>query len=86
MLDFNFLKSPGVIINQDIFPIDINIIKEMVGFHEEKIKNLVNDILENEHTKYTISYFLLLEKLKRKKKKVNRGFKTNLRGIFKIYI
>ena len=67
MFDFNFMKSPGIVINKDILPIDINIIKEMVGYEETKIRNLINDILINMHNNNTISYYLRIESLKRKK-------------------
>ena len=67
MFDFNFMKSPGIIINTDILPIDINVVTEMVGYDENKIRNLINDILINKHNNNTISYYLRIESLKRNK-------------------
>ena len=67
MCDFNFMKSPGIIIKKDILPIDINIIKEIVGNNETKIKNTITDILMNKHNNNTISYYLKVESIKRKK-------------------
>jgi serine/threonine protein kinase len=67
MFDFNFMKSPGIIINKDILPIDFNIVTEMVGYDEAKIRNLINDILINKHNNNTISYYLRIESLKRQK-------------------
>ena len=34
--DFNFMKSPGVIINRDILPIDIQVIKDSLGDCKQK--------------------------------------------------
>ncbi len=67
MFEFNFMKSPGIIINKDILPIDVNLIKELVGYNETKIRNLISDILTNKHNNNTILYYLKVESLKRKK-------------------
>ena len=65
--DFNFMKSPGVIINRDILPIDVQVIKDIVGYNEKKIRNVINDILMNKHNNNTILYYLKIEKMKRNK-------------------
>ena len=66
MFEFNYMKSPGIIINKDILPIDVNLIKELVGYNETKIRNLISDILTNKHNNNTILYYLKVESLKRK--------------------
>ena len=67
ILDFNFMKSPGLRINEDIFPIDLNIIKEISGNNETKIRNIISDILMNKHNNNTILYYLKVENIIRNK-------------------
>ena len=66
--NFNFMKSPGIIINKDILPIDIEIIKDIAGYNEVKIRNVIKDILMNKHNNNTVLYYLKIEILKRDKK------------------
>ena len=66
---FNFMKSPGIILNQDIFPIDIEVIKDITGYNEIKIRNIIKDILTNKHNNNTVLYYLKVEILKRNNKK-----------------
>ena len=57
--------SPGIIIDYDVLPIDIDIIKEIYFTKEYKnfsILNIVNDIIRDKHNKITTAYYLLLRK------------------------
>ena len=69
MKQFNIdlMKSPGLFINEDILPIDTQIIKEMSGKNKKKIHEYIDDIIKNRHNSNTVSYYL------RVKQKVNRG-------------
>ena len=60
-LDFNFLKSPGINLTQDVIPIDLEIVREMGLNDEQKIKKIIKDILANFHNKYTSNYYLRIE-------------------------
>lgn len=80
-VDFNFLKSPGINLTQDVIPIDLEIIREMGLNDEQKIKKIIKDILNNCHNKYTSNYYLRIEQ-KKKKNKINSRFKTNIRIIY----
>ena len=65
----NLFNSPGIIIDQDVIPIDINIIKEMYYAKEYKnfsISNIISDVLKNKHNKITTAYYLFLKKRLRK--------------------
>lgn len=64
IIDFNFMKSPGVSINTDILPIDIDIVEEMSGTNELQIGKIISDILTNKHNNNTILYYLKIEKKK----------------------
>ena len=61
------MKSPGIFINEDILPIDEEIIKEMAGNNKSKIHEYIDDIIKNKHNSNTVSYYL------RVNKKVNKG-------------
>ena len=65
IIDFNFMKSPGISINTDIIPIDISFIEEMAGADELQIKKIISDILMNKHNNNTILYYLKIEIKKR---------------------
>ena len=61
----NLFNSPGIIIDQDVIPIDINIIKEMYFAKEYKnfsISNIISAVLKNKHNKITTAYYLFLKK------------------------
>jgi len=66
----NLLETPGIFINEDILPVDIDIVKEMTGKNREKIHEVVDDIIKNRHNSNTVSYYL------RVKKKIGRGEKS----------
>ena len=65
-LDFNFMKSPGISLDKEILPIDLDVIKEMAGNNINNITKLIKDILTNEHNKYTCTYYLKIDQKKRK--------------------
>jgi len=57
--------SPGIVIDYDVLPIDIDIIKEIYFTKEYKnfsILNIVNDVIRDKHNKITTAYYLLLRK------------------------
>ena len=66
LLDFNFMKSPGISLDKEILPIDLDVIKEMAGNNVNSITKLIKDIITNEHNKYTCTYYLKIDKKKRK--------------------
>ena len=61
IIDFNFMKSPGVSIKTDILPLDSDVIEEMVGTNESQIEKIISDILMNKHNNNTILYYLKIE-------------------------
>ena len=68
--NFNLMKSPGLSINKEILPVDIDIVKEITGKNRKKIHNVVDDIIKNRHNSNTLSYYL------RVKHKIKRGEKS----------
>ena len=65
----NLLNTPGIIIDHDVIPIDINIIKEIYFAKEYKnfsISNIISDVVRNRHNKITTAYYLILKKKLRK--------------------
>ena len=66
---FNYLKSPGVLLDEYYLPIDIDLIKEIESEKAEKMKEIIEDILMNKHNKNTINYYLKCEIKKREGKK-----------------
>jgi len=56
--NFNYMKSPGINIDECFLPIDIYLIKDICGKNEIKIRELVGDILDNKHNENTIGYYL----------------------------
>ena len=64
---FNFTKCPGIYVNKDILPIDIDIIKNIAGNNEPKIRKLISDILNCKHNNDTFIYHSKIEILKRNK-------------------
>ena len=69
MFNFNYMKSPGVILNDFFLPIDIYLIKEIIGENENEMRKIINDILMNKHNINTINYYLKNEVRKRKGEK-----------------
>ena len=56
--NFNYMKSPGINIDECFLPIDIYLIKDICGKNEIKIRELIRDILDNKHNENTIDYYL----------------------------
>ena len=56
--NFNYMKSPGINIDEYFLPIDIYLIKDICGKNEIKIRELIRDILDNKHNENTIGYYL----------------------------
>ena len=81
----NLFNSPGIIIDYDVIPIDINIIKEMYYAKEYKnfsISNIISDIIRNRHNKITTGYYLILKrKLRRNGESV-----SNINSNSKLFI
>ena len=67
--NFNYLKSPGVLLDEFFLPIDIYLVKDIKGENENEIKKMIEDILMNKHNKNTINYYLKNEIKKRKGEK-----------------
>ena len=63
---FNYMKSPGVLLDEYFLPIDIYLIKEIKKENENEIRKMVDDILMNKHNNNTINYYLKNEIIKRK--------------------
>ena len=69
MFNFDYMKSPGVFLDEYFLPIDIYLIKEITGEDENKIRKVINDILVNKHNVNTIDYYLKNEAKKRRGEK-----------------
>ena len=72
--------SPGIIIDYDVIPIDIDIIKEIYYIKEYKnftILNIVNDVIRNKHNKITTAYYLFLKKKLRNNKESISNINSN---------
>ena len=69
MFNFDYMKSPGVFLDEFFLPIDIYLIKEITGEDENKIRKVINDILVNKHNVNTIDYYLKNEAKKRRGEK-----------------
>ena len=78
-------NSPGIIIDNDVIPIDINIIKEMYYAKDYKnfsIANIIGDVIRNRHNKITTGYYLILKrKLRRNEESV-----SNINSNSKLFI
>ena len=78
-------NSPGIIVDYDVIPIDINIIKEMYFAKEYKnfsISNIISDVIKNKHNKITTAYYLFLKKKLRK----NEESVSNINSNSKLFI
>ena len=65
-INFDFNKSRGIYLDKDIIPIDTNVVREIGGKNEQKIKKIIKDILTNAHNNNTCTYYLKIEQRKRK--------------------
>ncbi len=62
-----FFESPGIFINQDVIPIDKDIIKEIYFKEKISIKDIISFIIQNKHNDITTMYYLILNRKKRNK-------------------
>ena len=60
-----FFESPGIFINQDVIPIDKDIIKEIYFKEKILIKDIISFIIRNKHNDITTMYYLILNRKKR---------------------
>ena len=57
-----FFNSPGVFVDEDVIPIDIEIIAEMFNDFHIDIAKIILDVLKNRHNKITTTYYLILKR------------------------
>ena len=57
-----FFNSPGVFIEEDVIPIDVEIIAEMYNDFHIDISKIINEVLKNRHNKITTTYYLILKR------------------------
>ena len=57
-----FFNSPGVFIEEDVIPIDIEIIAEIYNDFHIDIAKIINEVLRNRHNKITTTYYLILKR------------------------
>ena len=62
-----FFQSPGIFINEDVIPIDRDIVKEIHLKENIKIKDIVSLVIRNKHNDITTMYYLILNKKKKNK-------------------
>ena len=57
-----FFNSPGVFVDEDVLPVDVEIIAEIHNdFHIDTAK-IINDVIKNRHNKITTAYYLILKR------------------------
>ena len=57
-----FFNSPGVFVDEDVLPVDVEIIAEIHNdFHIDCAK-IINDVIKNRHNKITTAYYLILKR------------------------
>ena len=57
MFNFNYMNSPGIVLDECLLPVDIYLVKDICGKNENKIRELIRDILDNKHNENTINYY-----------------------------
>ena len=57
-----FFNSPGVFVEEDVIPIDVEIIAEIYNDFHIDITRIINDVLRNKHNKITTTYYLILKR------------------------
>ena len=70
MFNFNYMNSPGIVLDECLLPVDIYLVKDICGKNENKIRELIRDILDNKHNENTINYYLKNEI------RINKGEKS----------
>ena len=66
LINNNIMKSPGISIDKDIIPVDIEIIRELCSNIDAKMEELVKDIINNEYNNSTCYYYIKIQEKKRK--------------------
>ena len=57
-----FFNSPGVFVDEDVLPIDVEIIAEIHNDFHIDISKIINDVIKNRHNKITTAYYLILKR------------------------
>ena len=57
-----FFNSPGIFINEDVIPIDENIVIELHEKFKYDLRNIISDLIRNKHNNITTSYYLILKR------------------------
>ena len=57
-----FFNSPGVFVEEDVIPIDVEIIAEIHNDFHLDITRIISDVLRNKHNKVTTTYYLILKR------------------------
>ena len=57
-----FFNSPGIFINEDVIPIDENIVIELHEKFKYDLRNIISDLIRNKHNNITTSYYLVLKR------------------------
>ena len=57
-----FFNSPGVFVEEDVIPIDVEIIAEIYNDFHIDIAKIINEVLKNRHNKITTTYYLILKR------------------------
>ena len=57
-----FFNSPGVFVEEDVLPVDVEIIAEIHNDFHIDIAKIINDVIKNRHNKITTAYYLILKR------------------------
>ena len=57
-----FFNSPGVFVEEDVLPVDVEIIAEIHNDFHMDIAKIINDVIKNRHNKITTAYYLILRR------------------------
>ena len=57
-----FFNSPGVFVDEDVLPVDVEIIAEIYNDFHIDIAKIINDVIKNRHNKITTAYYLILKR------------------------
>ena len=57
-----FFNSPGVFVDEDVLPVDVEIIAEIHNDFHIDIAKIISDVIKNRHNKITTAYYLILKR------------------------
>ena len=57
-----FFNSPGVFVDEDVLPVDVEIIAEIHNDFHIEIAKIISDVIKNRHNKITTAYYLILKR------------------------